>query len=157
MNKTFYIFILFLFSASAFAQKVTEKELIGTWELITFETNGMTINNKTYDIILSPEMKKKYGDKAETFRKKASDELKKNKPKAQQLVFEDGTKVFFRKEDEEPLSWHYLLFEKEEGVQYLKMNGGDFKITRDGKAIVLSGKENNGNEITMTYEKAIKK
>ncbi|AWH85021.1 hypothetical protein HYN59_07730 [Flavobacterium album] len=153
MNKTFYIFILFLFSASAFAQKVTEKELIGTWNLTAFETNGMTINYKTYDIILSPEMKKKYGDKAEAFQKKGSDELKKNKPKAQELFFEDGTKVFFRKEGEEPLSWHYLLFEKE-GVQYLKMNGGDFKITRDGKAIVLAGKENNGNQITMTYEKA---
>ncbi|MEL1243657.1 hypothetical protein AAEO56_05245 [Flavobacterium sp. DGU11] len=156
MKKIFCSLMLFVFMTTAFAQKITEKDLSGTWKLTAFEANGMTINYKTSDIILSPKMKEKYGDKAETFRKMMVEELKKNKPKQQELFFEDGIKVIFRKENEEPLSWHYYIFEKE-GVEYLQMNGGDFMMTMSGKALVLSGKEGDGMEIIMTYEKTSEK
>lgn len=151
MRKAFYLVVLFIFTAPAYAQKITEKDLLGTWSLTGGEFNGMTINYKTHDISFSPEMKEKYGDKAEEIRRMMSDELKKDKSSQQELFFEDGIKVIFRKENEEPLTWHYFIFE-EEGLQYLHMNGGDFKMTMSGKVLVLSGEED-GLEITMTYEK----
>ncbi|MCW4468285.1 hypothetical protein OGH69_04840 [Flavobacterium sp. MFBS3-15] len=152
MRKAIYLVVLLIFTASAFAQKITEKDLLGTWDLNTFETDGVTIDYKNSEILLSKKMKEKYGDKAESFRKMMSDELKKDKPKPQEFFFENESKVVFRKEGDEPLIWHYSLFEKD-GAQYIKMNGGDFKMTIAGKVITLSGTQNNGEEITMTYEK----
>ncbi len=144
--------MLFTFIIPVFAQTVTEKYLLGTWGLSAFEMDGIASNFKTGEITLSQKAKEKYGDKAEAFRVMMEEEIKADNSKRQELAFENEATVIFRKGEGEDMTWRFSIVEKE-GIQYLRMNGGAFKMTLIGNELVLSGAED-GIEIIMTYEKA---
>lgn len=57
MKKLIYLFVACCISTVATAQKVTEKNLQGTWNIAVFDAGGIYINMATDAITLSEELK----------------------------------------------------------------------------------------------------
>lgn len=57
MKKIIYLFIACFISTIATAQKVTEKDLQGTWNLAAFNSNGLHLDMATGTVTVSEELK----------------------------------------------------------------------------------------------------
>jgi hypothetical protein len=57
MKKLIYLFAVYCISISAFAQKITDKDLQGSWKLTGFNQNGITLDVTTGAVAVSEEMK----------------------------------------------------------------------------------------------------
>lgn len=58
MKKIIYLCLAAcLFSTLAFAQKITAKELEGTWKITGFSTQGIGFDLQTQEVTLTPDMK----------------------------------------------------------------------------------------------------
>ncbi|WP_294822902.1 hypothetical protein [uncultured Flavobacterium sp.] len=55
MKKILYLFLAVCLSASAYAQKLTDKDIQGNWKLASLEASGMTIDVANEKIVLPPE------------------------------------------------------------------------------------------------------
>ncbi len=56
MKKLTYLFVAFCLTTVASAQKLTEKDIQGTWKLVSLEAAGMKIDVPTEKVTFSPEM-----------------------------------------------------------------------------------------------------
>jgi hypothetical protein len=56
MKKLMYLFVAFCLTTVASAQKLTDKDLQGTWKLAALEAAGMKIDVATEKVTLTPEM-----------------------------------------------------------------------------------------------------
>lgn len=57
MKKTIYLFVALCISTLATAQKITEKDLQGTWNLAAFNANGIQLDITTGTVNVSEELK----------------------------------------------------------------------------------------------------
>ncbi|RWX03824.1 hypothetical protein [Flavobacterium cerinum] len=57
MKKIIYLFVACCISTIATAQKVTEKDLQGTWNLAAFNANGLHLDMATGTVTVSEELK----------------------------------------------------------------------------------------------------
>lgn len=57
MKKIIYLLALCLITVSAIAQKLTDKDLQGSWKLAVFNHNGVNVNVSTGAVTISEEMK----------------------------------------------------------------------------------------------------
>lgn len=60
MKKIIYLFVACCISTLATGQKVTEKDLQGTWNLAAFNTNGLHIDVATGTVTVSEELKSQF-------------------------------------------------------------------------------------------------
>ncbi len=56
MKKVLYLFVAVCLSTVASAQKLTDKDIQGTWKLAALEASGMKIDVAGEKVVLSPEM-----------------------------------------------------------------------------------------------------
>ena len=64
MKKLFLLLAACMLTAAATAQKITQKDLQGTWKLASFSVSGLSLDVATENITFSKEMQAKYPGEA---------------------------------------------------------------------------------------------
>lgn len=149
MKNTFYIVTLFLLATSAFAQtKITEKELLGRWQMTSTTMGKSFIDLKNKTVKIDPEMAKEAGMSVEDMEAL----IKENMAAADKyLVFSPEMKIEMAIFDGVSETYTYTLSERDNNT-ILSVPNDELKIWFDGpnlRVMVPSDEM----DMTATFEK----
>ncbi len=125
-----YLFILLLLGLATQAQTVTEKDLLGEWEINKVDFDGIIVNFETNEVTASPGNETVNSSDLEDFKAMLEGDMG-TKVKSNRLVFKPG-----------------FIFESYEGE---KMQAGTYKLMVDNgrQVMVVDTPENMVVDITL--------
>lgn len=151
MKKTFFTLIVCFLAISTFAQKITEKELLGKWRMTETTMGKSFIDLKNGTAKIDPEFAKGNGMTVPEMEAI----IKENMAAMEKYVdFRAGSKVEMAIYDNEMQEYDYTIYEKDNN-QILKVQEDEMKIWFDGAKLKMFIPSDE-MDMTATFERVAK-
>jgi len=150
MTRIFLAIACCFVAVSAFAQKITEQQLLGKWEISFVNIEGTTIDFETDAITLAPGAAEAEGISEADIRARIKGAM--GTKAESHVLFEQGHQMLLSINGQEDVSGQYTISEKD-GQQFITHGGIKHKAEiKDGKlTLVLPGR--GGTEIEIRFNK----
>jgi len=150
MKNTIITIVCFVMAVSAFAQKISEKDLLGKWEISFVNIEGTTIDFETGTITIAPGAAEAEGITEADLKSRITTAMG---TKADSFVlFSEGSQLLISIRGQEDVKGQYTITERG-GQPFITHGGIEYRADlKDGK-LNLTMPAGEGVEVAMRFKK----
>lgn len=150
MKNTIIAVACFFMAVSAFAQKISEKGLLGKWEISFVNIEGTTIDFETGEITIAPGAAEAEGITQADLKSRISTAMG---TKADSFVlFSEGSQLLISIRGQEEVKGPYTIAEKD-GQAFITHGGIEYSAEINGGNLNLGMPIDGGGKVEMRFKK----